>query len=82
MESYGSSFLGDTSDCLFYFFLVSTHHEISELIDNDNNDGHTIFRGDFCIVFFEISSIYWLEGTISTLHLSDGPLEGIKSLIW
>ncbi len=82
MESNRSSLLCDASDGSFDFFLVPTHHEIRELIDDDHDDRHTILESDFRIVFFEIADTEWLHGTISAFHLSDSPLECIERLIW
>lgn len=81
MQSCGTSFLCDTSDGGFDFFFVPTHHEICELIDDDDDDRHAIFLCDFCIVFFEITRVYSLEYCESAFHLSDRPLECVECLI-
>lgn len=82
MESDGSSLLCDTSDCCFDLFLVPAHHEVSELIDDDDDDGHSIFLTYFRIVLFEVTDTQWLESAITSFHFSDSPLQCIECLIW
>jgi hypothetical protein len=36
----------------------------------------------FCIVFFQISSSYRLESTVSSFHFSNSPFESIEGFIW
>lgn len=82
MESDGTSLLCDTGDGSFDFFLVPAHHEVCELIDDDDDDRHTIFLVHLRIVLFEIADIHRLHGTISAFHLCHSPLECIESFIW
>ena len=82
MESDGSSLLGNTSHCCFDLFLVPTHHEVGEFIDDDDDHGHSIFRIDFRIVLLEITDAHRLQGTITPFHLGDSPLERIECFVW
>lgn len=82
MESYGTCFLSDAGDRLLDFFLVPAHHEICELVDDDDDDWHAIFWSYFRIILFEITDIERLQCAIATLHLCDRPLEGIEGFIW
>ena len=82
MESDGSSLLGYSCDCLFDLFFVPTHHEVSELIYDDDYGWHTLFSADFRIILFEVASIEWLERRVASLHLSNSPLESIECLVW
>lgn len=81
VESDGSSLLSNSCDSSFDFLLVPTHHEVSELIDDDNDHGHSILGSDFCIVFFEVADTHRLHCAISSLHLGDSPLQGIERLV-
>jgi hypothetical protein len=81
MESYCTSFLSDASDGRFHFFLIPAHHEISELIDYDDDDWKAIFQSYLRIVFFEISDIHRLQSAISAFHLGYSPFEGIERFI-
>ena len=81
MKSDRPSLLSDTSNGCFDFLFVPTHHEISKLIDDDYDDGHSIFGTDFRIVLFEIAYTQWLHRRVSAFHLSDSPLESIECLI-
>lgn len=81
METDRTCLLGDTSNSCLDFFLVPAHHEVSELIDDDDDHGHSIFLAHFRIVLFEISDAHRFQGTITPFHLSDSPLQSIECLI-
>lgn len=81
MDTCSTSFLSDTCDRGFYFFFIPTHHEVGELIDDDDDHRNTIFTAYFRIILFEVTSIDSLEYSESPLHLSDSPLEGIECFI-
>ena len=81
MESCCTSFLCYTCDRLLYFFFISTHHEVSELIYDDDYYGHCIFIAYFRVILFEISSIDSLKYSESSFHFCYSPLEGIECFI-
>ena len=75
MDSGGSGFLGEPHD-RFLDVLALTHHQVGQLVDDDDHIRQPIDRIDSSFVETgQVAGVGPGEPPVAILHLRDGPLE-------
>ena len=90
MDARGTGQLGDADDGGLDV-LAGDHHEVAELVDDDDEVGHGLGRVlhigelavlDHLVVDLDVPRTGTLEDLKPAVHLGDGPLKGARRLPW
>ena len=81
MDSSSAGLLRNSDDCLFGLTAI-LHHQVGELVNDDDNRVHTIVHIlSAGVVTLQIASASVCKHAVTALHLENRPLQGRGGLI-
>lgn len=73
MDTGGSGELGESADAVLDF-LSALHHEVGELVDDDDDIGEAVLEGCFFVPSIDVADSGGREFVVSAVHFpDDGP---------